>query len=176
VARLQARGVPVREELPGRWRRLAPSPRPVAIVERDMIRDLVAAGHIVVACGGGGPPAYRDPVLGLEGIDAVADKDRVAAVLGREIAADVLLILTNVDAVYHGYGTKHQRAVRHLDLASADHLLAGKELGTGSMRPKVEAAADFVRAGGRRAIIAELAQGLPALRGEAGTTITLEHA
>src|SRR5207302_8162486 len=71
---------------------------------------------------------------------------------------------------------KHQRAVRHLDLASADHLLAGKELGTGSMRPKVEAAADFVRAGGRRAIIAALAQGLPALRGAAGTTITPEHA
>jgi len=104
----------------------------------------------------------------------------VAAILGREIGADVLLILTNVDAVYHGFGTKHQRAIRHLDLPSADHLLAGKELGTGSMRPKVEAAADFVRAGGgdasRRAIIAELAQGLPALRGEAGTTITLERA
>ncbi len=180
VARLLARGVPVREEQPGRWRRLAPSPKPIAVVERDMIHHLVAAGHIVVACGGGGPPVYNDPVLGFEGIDAVADKDRVAAILGREISADVLLILTNVDAVYHGFGTKHQRAIRHLDLPSADHLLAGKELGTGSMRPKVEAAADFVRAGGgdasRRAIIAELAQGLPALRGEAGTTITLERA
>src|SRR6266513_1155545 len=77
----------------------APGPRTVAVVERDMIRDLLARGHIVVACGGGGPPAYPDPVLGLEGIDAVADKDRVAAVLGREIAAYVLLILTNVDAV-----------------------------------------------------------------------------
>jgi len=145
-----------------------------------MIHHLVAAGHIVVACGGGGPPVYNDPVLSFEGIDAVADKDRVAAILGREISAYVLLILTNVDAVYHGFGTKHQRAIRHLDLPSADHLLAGKELGTGSMRPKVEAAADFVRAGGgdasRRAIIAELAQGLPALRGEAGTTITLERA
>src|SRR5213596_548631 len=176
VARLLARAVPVREEQPGRWRRLAPSPKPIAVVERDMIHHLVAAGHIVVACGGGGPPVYNDPVLGFEGIDAVADKDRVAAILGREISADVLLILTNVDAVYHGFGTKHQRAIRHLDLPSADHLLAGKELGTGSMRPKVEAAADFVRAGGGRAIIAELAHGLPALRGEAGTTITLEHA
>ncbi|PYP28141.1 MAG: hypothetical protein DMD55_06380 [Gemmatimonadetes bacterium] len=176
VARLLARAVPVREEQPGRWRRLAPSPKPIAVVERDMIHHLVAAGHIVVACGGGGPPVYNDPVLRFEGIDAVADKDRVAAILGREIGADVLLILTNVDAVYHGFGTKHQRAIRHLDLPSADHLLAGKELGTGSMRPKVEAAADFVRAGGGRAIIAELAHGLPALRGEAGTTITLEHA
>jgi carbamate kinase len=174
VARLQARGVPVREEQPGRWRRLAPSPRPIGVVERDMVRDLVAAGHIVVACGGGGPPVYDDPMLRLEGIDAVADKDRVAAILGRDIAADVLLILTNVEAVYRNYGTPHQEAIRRLTLAEADHLLAGKELGVGSMRPKVEAAADFVRVGGKRAIVAELSQGLAALRGEAGTTITSE--
>src|SRR5881296_2272697 len=173
VARLQARGVPVKEEQRGSWRRLAPSPRPSAVVEREMIHHLVAAGHIVVACGGGGPPVYDDPTLRLEGLDAVADKDRVAAILGREIAADVLLILTNVDAVYHAYGTPQQKAIRRLSLGQADHLLAGKELGTGSMRPKVEAAADFVRArpGPQRAIIAELAQGLAALQGEAGTTI-----
>jgi carbamate kinase len=176
VARLRARGVPVREEQPGRWRRLAPSPKPIAVVERETIQHLVAAGHIVIACGGGGPPVYDDPALRLEGIDAVADKDRVAAILGREIGADVLLILTNVDAVYHGYGTSHQRAIRRLDLAGADHLLAGTELGTGSMRPKVEAAAAFVRSGGARAVIAELSEGLAALAGEAGTTITLEPA
>src|SRR2546430_3832865 len=88
--------------------RSAPSPRPVAVVERDMIRELVARGHIVVACGGGGPPVYHDPVLGLEGIDAVADKDRVAAALGREIAPDALPIPTNLDPVDHGHGTKHQ--------------------------------------------------------------------
>ncbi len=178
VARLQARGVPVREEKPGQWRRLAPSPRPVGIVERDMVRQLVAAGHIVIACGGGGPPGFNEkeppPRGGLEGIDAVADKDRVAAILGREIGAQVLLILTNVDAVYRGYGTPRQEAIRRLSLAQADNLLAGKELGAGSMRPKVEAAADFVRAGGERAIIAELAHGLAALQGEAGTTITKE--
>jgi carbamate kinase len=119
---------------------------------------------------------YRDPKLGLEGIDAVADKDRVAAILGREIQAHVLLVLTNVNAVYRSYGTPRQEAIRRLTLAQADHLLAGKELGTGSMRPKVEAAADFVRAGGERAIIAELADGLAALQGTAGTTIAKEHA
>src|SRR3989442_498872 len=177
VARLQARGVPVKEEQRGSWRRLAPSPRPSAVVEREMIHHLVAAGHIVVACGGGGPPVYDDPTLRLEGLDAVADKDRVAAILGREIAADVLLILTNVDAVYHAYGTPQQKAIRRLNLAQADHLLAGKELGTGSMRPKVEAAAAFVRvdggagARGHRAIIAELAQGLAAVHGEGGTNL-----
>ena len=140
-----------------------------------MVRQLVAAGHIVVACGGGGPPVYDDPRLRLEGIDAVVDKDRVAAILGRDIGAQVLLILTNVDAVYRAYGTPHQQPIRRLDLAEADHLLAGAELGTGSMRPKLEAAADFVRAGGERAVIAELAHGLAALQGEAGTTITTER-
>jgi carbamate kinase len=171
VARLEARGVPVREEQPGRWRRLAPSPKPIAVVEGPMIRHLVAAGHVVIACGGGGPPVYDDPTLGLEGIDAVADKDRVAATLGREIGADVLLILTNVDAVYRRYGTAHAEPMRRLPLAQAEHLLAGKELGVGSMRPKVEAAAAFVRAGGQRAVIAALAQGHSALRGDSGTTI-----
>ncbi len=176
AARLLARAVPVREEQPGRWRRLAPSPKPIAVVERATIRHLVAEGHIVITCGGGGPPVYDDPELRLEGLDAVADKDRVAAILGREIGADVLLILTNVDAVYHGYGTSHRRAIRRLDLAGADHLLAGTGLGTGSMRPKVEAAAAFVRSGGARAVIAALSEGLAALAGEAGTTITLEPA
>jgi carbamate kinase len=170
-ARLVARGIPVRD-----GRRLAPSPRPAGIVEREMVRDLAESGHIVIAGGGGGPPVYRDPKLGLEGIDAVADKDRVAAILGREIGAQVLLILTNVKAVYRGFGTPRQEAIPRLTLAQAEHLLAGTELGTGSMRPKVEAAADFVRNGGKRAIIAELADGLAALEGAAGTTIAKEHA
>jgi carbamate kinase len=158
----------------GKWRRLAPSPQPIAIVERAMVQALVRDGHIVIACGGGGPPVYEHGSLGLEGIDAVADKDRVGAILGRDISAQVLLILTDVDAVYRGWGTPTQQAIRRMSLAEADHLLQGTELGTGSMRPKVEAAADFVRAGGERAIIAELAHGLAALHGEAGTTITKE--
>ena len=170
-ARLIARGIPVRD-----GRRLAPSPRPIGIVESQMVHDLSVAGFIVIACGGGGPPVYRHPTLGLEGIDAVADKDRVAAILGREIGAQVLLILTNVNAVYRGYGTPRQEAIRRLSLAQADHMLAGTGLGEGSMRPKVEAAADFVRSGGERAIIAQLVDGLAALRGEAGTTISKEHA
>ena len=177
VARLQAQGATVKEEKPGKWRRMAPSPRPIGVVERDMVRQLVGAGYIVIAAGGGGAPVYRDTTLGIEGIDAVVDKDRVAAILGREIDAEVLLILTNVDAVYRAYGTPHQAAVRRLSLAEADQMLAGKELATGSMRPKVEAAADFVRTAGpgARAVIAELADGLAALRGEAGTTLTRDN-
>jgi len=174
VARLTAQGVPVREERPGRWRRLAPSPRPIGVVERRMIADLVGRGHIVVACGGGGPPVYQDPRLGLEGIDAVVDKDRVAAVLGRDLGAQVLLILTDVDGVYRHYGTPRQERIDRLTLAEARQLIAGGDLGTGSMRPKVEAAVEFVGLGGARATIAELSQGLQALAGRAGTTITKE--
>src|SRR5207245_9481253 len=96
VARLRARAGRVSEEKPGRWRRLAPSPRPIAVVERAMVAHLVAAGHIVVACGGGGPPVYDDPVLRLEGIDAVLDKDRVAAALGRGPGAEVPVTPTDV--------------------------------------------------------------------------------
>jgi carbamate kinase len=136
-----------------------------------MIRALVAQGHLVIAAGGGGTPVYRDPRLGLEGVDAVVDKDRAAAILGRDIGAEAFVILTDVDAVYLGYGTPQQRALRRLTLAEADALLAGPDLGKGSMAPKVEAAAAFVRAGGKRAIIARLDQGREAVAGEAGTEI-----
>jgi carbamate kinase len=153
------------------WRRVVPSPQPLAIVEREEVKRLVAAGSIVIAAGGGGTPVYADPVLGLEGVDAVIDKDRAAAVLARDIGAEVLLVLTNVDGVYRGYGTAQPTLLRRLTVDEAERLLEEGELGRGSMAPKVEAAVAFVRAGGRQAHIARLDQGLPAVRGEAGTMI-----
>lgn len=158
-------------ETKGGWRRVVPSPRPTAIVEREMIRALVAQGHLVIAAGGGGCPVYVHERWGLEGIDAVVDKDRAAAILGRDIGAEVLVILTDVDRVYRDFGRPTQRAVDRLTLAEADALLAGGELGEGSMAPKVEAAAGFVRGGGTRAIIARLDQGREAVEGRAGTEI-----
>jgi carbamate kinase len=173
--RLERLGVTVGRDGAGRLRRLAPSPRPIAIVERDVVRTLVRAGQLVVTCGGGGPPVYEDPALLTEGVDAVVDKDRVAAILGRELDADVLLILTDVDAVYRRWGAPDAEAIRRLTVAEAERLIAGGEVAAGSMRPKVEAAADFVRSGGRRAVIAELSQGPDALAGHAGTTIVEER-
>jgi len=157
-------------EVPGGWRRVVPSPRPRAIVERVMIRTLVAEGHVVIAAGGGGTPVYRHRGT-LEGIDAVIDKDRAAAVLARDIDAEVLLILTDVDAVYTGFGTPAQKALRRLTAAEAQALLDSGELGRGSMAPKVEAAIDFVRSGGERCIIARLGSGRGAVEGVAGTEI-----
>ena len=172
---LERRGVPVAKDGSGRWRRMAPSPRPVAVVESALVRELVEDGHIVIACGGGGPPVYDDPKLMTEGLDAVVDKDRVAAILARELEADVLLILTDVDAVYRDWGTEAQTPIRRMSLSRADELLAGELSREGSMGPKVEAAADFVRNGGGRAVIAELGHGLDALEGSSGTTVVREE-
>jgi len=171
VERHRERGVPVGRDGGGQWRRLAPSPIPVDIVEWEAVRQLVGEGKIVVAGGGGGSPVYRHPTFGWEGIDAVVDKDRVAGILATRLRADTLMILTNVDAVFEGWGTSTQRALRTLTVVEAERLLDGEGLGKGSMRPKVEAGVKFVRAGGRRAVIADLGEGPAALRGETGTTI-----
>ena len=158
-------------ETSGGWRRLVPSPVPTGIVEARQIRQLVNDDIIVIAAGGGGTPVYHDPVLRLEGVDAVVDKDRAAEVLAREINASVLLILTNVDAVYRAFGTPEQERIATLHVDDAEQLLDAGELGQGSMGPKVEAAVAFIRNGGSRAIIARLDQGLQAVQGEAGTEI-----
>ncbi|HUF12175.1 MAG TPA: carbamate kinase [Longimicrobiales bacterium] len=159
-------------ERDGKWRRLAPSPVPRGIVERDEIRRLVDEGVIVIAAGGGGTPAYREADGTFEGVDAVVDKDRAAQVLAHEIGATVLLIVTNVEGVYSGYGTPAEQLVRELDVARARAMLQNGELGSGSMAPKVEAAIAFVGGGkGRRAHIAALEKGLDAVNGRAGTVI-----
>ena len=171
AAELRRDGVLIAEDPRGNLRRLVPSPVPVEIVESDVVRELVLRGDIVIAAGGGGIPVYRDPVLGLEGVDAVVDKDRAAAILGREIGASILLILTDVDGVYENWGTDRARRIPELSIAQAKSLVSGDSLGAGSMRPKLEAALDFLASGGEMAIIAALEDGPAALDGRAGTTI-----
>jgi carbamate kinase len=164
----------VKRDARGRWRRVVGSPRPLAIHELATIRQLVDAGTVVVACGGGGIPVYRDAILGWEGVDAVVDKDLAAAVLARDLDAKLLIILTDVDAVYVDYGTPTQRRLDRLTPDEAEQLDAAGAFGEGSMGPKVRAAVDFTRRTGGRAIITELSRGRDAVRGEAGTTITPE--
>jgi len=173
VARLREAGRAVGRDGAGDWRRMATSPVPLGIVELPVVRRLLAQGTIVIAAGGGGPPVYLDPLLGYEGVDAVVDKDRVAAILAQQLEAEVLMILTNVDAVFEGWGTPAARPIRRMTVADAEALIAGGGLDEGGMKPKVEAAAAFARAGGR-AIIARLSDGPAALRGQTGTTITRE--
>jgi carbamate kinase len=174
VERLREAGRGVGQDGAGHWRRMATSPQPLGVVELAVVRRLVEAGTIVIAAGGGGAPVYQDPLLGLEGVDAVVDKDRVAGILAAQLGAEVLMILTNVDAVFEGWGTSAARPIRRLDVARAEALIAEGGLDEGGMRPKVEAAAEFARATGGRAIIARLSDGPAALRGETGTTIARE--
>lgn len=160
----------------GVLRRMVASPVPLEIVERGVIRELVARGMIVVAAGGGGAPVYRDPRLGLEGIDAVVDKDRAAAILARDIGARVLLILTDVEGLYRDFGTPQARLVPRVALREAEAMLASGTIEEGTMGPKLEAAVEFLRSGGRRAVIARLDQGVEALLGKSGTEIVPERA
>jgi carbamate kinase len=172
AARLRDAGRAVGKDGAGEWRRMATSPLPLGVVEFPIIRRLVEQGTLVIAAGGGGPPVYQDPILGLEGLDAVVDKDRVSAILGTQLDAEVLMFMTNVEAVFHGWGTPQAKPIRQMSVEQAEQMAAGGSLDAGGMKPKVEAAAGFVRRGGKRAIIARLSEGPAALRGETGSTIT----
>lgn len=176
---LEHDGFVVKADGHGNLRRVVGSPVPLGIRELDVIRTLIDDGTPVIACGGGGAPVYRHPTLGWEGIDAVVDKDLVAAVLARDLGAGLLLILTDVDAVYADWGTPQQRPLATLTAEQAEAMDSRKAFGEGSMAPKIRAAIDFVRrsdAGRRgvtpRAIITSLAHGREAVHGGAGTTIT----
>jgi carbamate kinase len=172
--RLRSAGRTEERDGAGAWRRMSTSPLPLAVIELPVVRRLLEQDTIVIAAGGGGPPVYDDPILGLEGVDAVVDKDRVAAVLARQLEADVLMILTNVEAVYEGWGTPAARPIHRMTVAEADAMIEAGAFDAGGMRPKVEAAAGFARSRAGRAVIAHLSSGRAALRGETGTTIVRE--
>jgi carbamate kinase len=167
----EARGWDVAEDAGRGWRRVVASPTPVEVVESGEIRRLLDAGEVVVACGGGGVPVAR---VGddLVGVDAVIDKDFAAALVGRLVGAGSLLLLTGVEHVALDFGTPEERPVDEMTVAEArGHLEAG-QFPPGSMGPKVEAAAQFVEAGGREAVITSLERLADALAGRGGTRIT----
>src|SRR3954465_10227367 len=169
----KAEGHVVKPDGHGNMRRGVGSPAPQGIRELPVIKTLVEAGMLVIACGGGGAPVYEHPTLGWEGVDAVVDKDLAAAVLARDLGAEVLLILTDVEAVYADWGTPSQRPLRSLTADDAVKMDEAKAFGEGSMAPKIRAAVDFVRRTGGRAVITSLEHGQEAVHGDAGTTITV---
>jgi carbamate kinase len=163
------RGWKLKEDAGRGYRRVVPSPEPLEVVELGAIRSLVQSGACTIACGGGGiPVAARNGRLA--GVDAVIDKDRASALLARELGASRLVILSDVPAVIRGFRTEHEEELRTLDAAAAEALAV--ELAEGSMRPKVEAAVEFVRATGHSTLITSPPALTNALAGEAGTTIT----
>jgi carbamate kinase len=162
----------VREDKGRGWRRVVPSPIPIRIVNSGVIKKLVNDGTIVIAAGGGGSPVFIESDGTLEGMDAVIDKDRASAVLGNEIGAHTLMILTEADGVYLDYDKPERKKLGSLSKEDAVKYLEEGQFPKGSMGPKIEAAIQFLEGGGRKVIISSIDQGHLALEGKAGTTIT----
>jgi carbamate kinase len=155
----------------GLFRRVVPSPAPLRVVEESSILTLVDEGFIVIAAGGGGIPVVEDGHGNLSGVEAVIDKDLTAERLAAAIGAEVLLILTDVEQVYLGFGTPGERPVRTARAAEVRAWLAEGQFPAGSMGPKMEACARFVEDGGRCAIVTSLEKAGDGLEGKAGTRI-----
>ncbi len=172
---VEKRGWIVKED-PGRgWRRVVPSPKPLEIVEKNIIRMLVERDVIVIAAGGGGIPVYIDPKNGwLEGVDAVIDKDLASAVLARDVNADELMILTAVEKVALNFGQPNQRDLDRMTVAEARRYLDEGHFPAGSMGPKIQAAINFLNSGGKRVVITSIEKSVDAVQGKAGTVIVPE--
>jgi carbamate kinase len=163
-------GWDIQEDAEGRgWRRLVPSPVPMKVVQRQMIRDAASAGHIVVACGGGGIPIRVGDNERYVGVEAVVDKDLTSAVLGSNIGAELMIILTSVPNVYVDFGKPSQRPLGAVTLEEVELLREQGHFPEGSMGPKINAVIHFLHHGGKRALITD-PQNLPrAIEGRAGT-------
>lgn len=149
------------------YRLVVPSPQPVKIRENDAISALLEKGFVVIAVGGGGIPIKSNG----EGLEAVIDKDRAAALLAKEIDADMLVFVTSIDSVYLNFGKEDQESLRLITLSEAKGYMDEGHFAPGSMGPKMESAISFLDDGGKRALVCSIENIAEALKGEAGTTI-----
>lgn len=163
------RGYTMVEDAGRGWRQVVPSPKPVDVVEKDMVNTLVDSGYVVITVGGGGIPVVKKDGR-LVGTPAVIDKDFASAKLAELIDADMLVILTAVDRVAINWGKPDQKALAEMTVDEAEKYCGEGHFAPGSMLPKVQAAMSFAKAGGT-AIIASLENAAAALRGESGTRI-----
>jgi carbamate kinase len=153
------------------YRRVVASPRPRRILELDVIELLCREGIVVICAGGGGIPTVRGDDGRLEGVEAVIDKDLASALLARQLGADVLLMLTDVDAVYRDWGGANPNPIRH----STPESLPLDQFEPGSMGPKVAAASEFAIETGGMAGIGRLEDACAILAGDAGTQVTADQ-
>ena len=145
------------------YRKVVASPKPLEIVEIETVRDLIKTGHIVIAGGGGGVPIYKQNEA--KGANAVIDKDLVSALMAKELNADRLIILTNVEQAQLHYGTPQAEKVGSISLEEAKHYVEEGHFAKGSMLPKIQAAMNFVEATGKKAVITSLTNLKNALEG-----------
>ncbi|HKY32163.1 MAG TPA: carbamate kinase [Candidatus Polarisedimenticolia bacterium] len=154
------------------YRKVVPSPRPLKVLNMQVIRTLLQTHHVIIAGGGGGVPVIEEPSGRLRGIEAVIDKDLTAALIARDLRADLLLVLTDVDQVFLNYGRKNQRPLARMSSKEAERWLRKGQFPPGSMGPKVEAAIEFTRSSGHDVIITSLRRCVSAIGGRGGTRIT----
>jgi carbamate kinase len=170
--RRQRLGWHIAEDPEGRgWRRLVPSPKPSRVVQWRMIRESAEAGHIVIACGGGGIPVVKSSSGDFQGVEAVIDKDLTSSILGTQIGAEILVVLTQVPYIYTDFNTPEQRPIRAITIDELENLSRQGQFPKGSMAPKVDAAIAFLSNGGKRAIVTDPENLTLALAGKAGTHI-----
>ncbi|MBC8284285.1 MAG: carbamate kinase [Nitrospinae bacterium] len=154
------------------YRRAVASPIPLEIVETKIFKEILDQGYIGVGCGGGGIPVIKNPDGTLTGVEAVIDKDRTSALLANSIDIEQLILLTNVDGAYLNFNSPNPQLIKNVSVEKMETYIHEGEFSEGSMKPKVEAAVDFVKKSGKKAIIANLNALLPAIQGKAGTHIT----
>ena len=168
-------GWDIKEQEPGEWRRVVPSPDPEFVMHGLSIRTLVESGTIVIAAGGGGIPVYNTDDQKLKGIDAVVDKDLSAAKLGRVIRAQEYYIITDIDQVYKDYNTPQQSPINQMTDTEAKQLQEEGHFQQGSMWPKIRSAIHFLKHHGEKAIITNIENIQDAIDGNAGTTIIKDN-
>ena len=140
------------------WRRIVASPKPIDILGKKIIKDLVSKGNIVIAVGGGGVPVYLDQNKNLQGIEAVIDKDLASSLLATEIGAECLYILTDVPKVYINFHKPNQMALDKLNVDDAKKYYDEEQFSAGSMGPKILSAISFLINGGKECIITEASE------------------
>jgi carbamate kinase len=166
-------GWQVTEDAGRGWRRVVPSPMPQRIVEEQIVKDLIAAGIVVITVGGGGIPVVADEHGNLQGVAAVIDKDYAASLLASDIGAELFIISTGVEKVALNYGQPNQTWLDHLTLAQAkQYLAAGTHFAKGSMAPKIQAIVNYLERGGGEALITNPENLERAIAGQTGTRIT----
>lgn len=167
----EEKGYIVKEDSGRGWRRVVPSPKPVDIVEKEVVKTLVSAGHVVITVGGGGIPVVSKGHE-IKGISAVIDKDFASEKIAEIVDADYLFILTAVDRVAINFGTENQIDLEEITVDEAKQYIEEGHFAAGSMLPKVEACIEFAKSkNGRVAIIAALEKAEAVLKGESGTRI-----
>jgi len=164
-------GWTMREDAGRGWRHVVPSPRPLRILNIDTIAAMLEIANVVIAAGGGGIPVVRGRDGQWRGIEAVIDKDYASALIASELKAELYVILTGVPKVSLDFGKPSQKSLDRLTVADAERHLREGQFPAGSMGPKIEAAIQYVRGGGREALITDVEHLRDALEGRAGTRI-----